>query len=167
MLHNDGGKTMGELIGSIDRIEQQIDIDAPAQRVWELISTPGWWINDGAITEHRVEQRESHVVVHDPVHGEFVLRIEALDSPRYAAYRWFSEASATAPADSTLDASASTLVEFWIEAHDDGGVTLRVAESGFEGLDRTAEERRKMFDENTEGWTIELAAARSHLTGDR
>jgi uncharacterized protein YndB with AHSA1/START domain len=158
---------MGELIGSIDRIEQQIDIDASAQRVWELISTPGWWINDGAIVEHRVEQRESHVVVHDPVHGEFVLRIEALEPPRYAAYRWFSEASAATPADSALDGSASTLVEFWIEEHDDGGVTLRVAESGFEGLDRTAEERRKMFDENTEGWTIELAAARAHLTGDR
>jgi uncharacterized protein YndB with AHSA1/START domain len=164
MLHNNGGKTMGELTGSIDRIEQQIDIEATAQRVWELISTPGWWINDGAIIEHRVDQRESHVVVHDPVHGEFVLRIEALESPRYAAYRWFSDASAAAYGDPALDGS-STLVEFWIEERDGGGVTLRVAESGFEGLDRTAEERRKMFDENTEGWTIELAAARVHLTG--
>jgi len=155
---------MGERIGSIDRIEQQIDIDASAQRVWELISTPGWWINNGEIREHRIEQGDSHVVVHDPVHGEFVLRIEALDSPRYAAYRWFSDASAAAHGDPALDGS-STLVEFWIEEHEDGGVTLRVAESGFEGLDRTAEERRKMFDENTEGWTIELAAARAHLTG--
>jgi uncharacterized protein YndB with AHSA1/START domain len=101
------------------------------------------------------------------LHRGLVLRIEALEPPRYAAYRWFSEASAATPADSAPDDSASTLVEFWIEAHDDGGVTLRVAESGFEDLDRSAEERRKMFDENTEGWTIELTAARAHLTGDR
>ena len=158
---------MNELIGSLDRIEQQIDIDATAQRVWELISTPGWWINDGEIVEHRLEQRDSHVVVHDPVHGEFVLRVEALETPRYAAYRWFSGPPATAHADATLDAASSTLVEFWIEEHDRGGVTLRVAESGFEGLDRTAEERRKMFDDNTEGWTLELAAARSLVTGAR
>lgn len=158
---------MGELIDSIDRIEQQIDIDATAQRVWELISTPGWWINGGEIVEHRIEQRDSHVVVHDPVHGEFVLRVETLDSPRYAAYRWFSGPREAEQTDPALEARSSTLVEFWIDEHDRGGVTLRVAESGFEGLDRTSEERRKMFDENTEGWTIELAAARSLITGER
>jgi hypothetical protein len=135
--------------------------------VWELISTPGWWINGGEIVEHRIEQHDSHVVVHDPVHGEFVLRIEALDSPRYAAYRWFSSPQAAAHADPAVEARTSTLVEFWIDEHDRGGVTLRVAESGFEGLDRPAEERRKMFDENTEGWTIELAAARALITGER
>ena len=159
---------MTDLIGSIDRIERKIDIDATAQRVWELISTPGWWINGGEIIEHRIEERDAHVVVHDPVHGEFVLRVEALEPPRYAAYRWFSEASAAENEDpAALEAGSSTLVEFWIEEQERGGVTLRVAESGFDGLDRTAEERRKMFDENTEGWTIELAAARSHLKGDR
>lgn len=159
---------MGELIDSIDRIEQQIEIDATAQRVWELISTPGWWINGGEIIEHRVEQLDSQVVVvHDPIHGAFVLRVEALESPRYAAYRWFTAPRDSERADPARDARSSTLVEFWIDEHDRGGVTLRVAESGFEGLDRPAEERRKMFDENTEGWAIELAAARSLITGER
>jgi uncharacterized protein YndB with AHSA1/START domain len=158
---------MAELTGSMDRIEQQIEIDATAVRVWELISTPGWWINDGEIVTHRLEQRGSRVVVHDPVHGAFVLEVEALEPPRYAAYRWFSGAPSAAHAETTLDAGSSTLVEFWIEDRGDGGVSLRVAESGFEQLDRTAEERRKMFDENTEGWTIELAAARSYSTADR
>lgn len=158
---------MGELIDSIDRIEQQIDIDATAERVWELISTPGWWINGGEIVEHRIEQRDSHVVVHDPVHGAFVLRVEALESPRYVAYRWFSGPREAEQADPALVARSSTLVEFWIDEHERGGVTLRVAESGFEGLDRPAEERRKMFDENTEGWALELAAARSLITGER
>jgi uncharacterized protein YndB with AHSA1/START domain len=156
---------MDTVSSPIDRIEQQIDIDATPQRVWELISTPGWWINEGEIIEHRIEREGSRAVVHDPIRGEFVLQVEALESPRYAAYRWFSGPPAAAHADAALDTRASTLVEFWIDERDGGGVSLRVAESGFEGLDRTAEERRKMFDDNTEGWTLELAAARSFITG--
>lgn len=73
---------------------------------------------------------------------------------------------ASAEPDSALDALTSTLVEFWIEERADGGVVLRVAESGFEGLDRSAEERRRMFDENTEGWAIELGFARDHLANE-
>ena len=37
--------------------ERQIDIDATAERVWALVSTPGWWINDGTIVEHLIERR--------------------------------------------------------------------------------------------------------------
>ena len=30
-----------------DRIERKIEIDAPAEWVWLLVSQPGWWIDDG------------------------------------------------------------------------------------------------------------------------
>jgi len=156
----------GTTTGSLDRIEQQIDIDASAERVWELVSTAGWWINDDRIVEHRIEQQGSRVVVHDEKHGAFTLAVESLDAPRYAAFRWFNATPASAEPDLERDAPVSTLVEFWIEERTDGGVVLRVAESGFEGLDRSAEERRRMFDENTEGWAIELGFARDHLANE-
>lgn len=156
---------MNGTTGSLDRIEQQIDIDASAERVWELVSTAGWWINDDRVVEHRIEEQGSRVVVHDEKWGAFTLGIESLDAPRYAAFRWFSAPPATAEPDPASDALTSTLVEFWVEDRD-GGVVLRVAESGFEGLDRSAEERRKMFDENTEGWAIELGFARDHLANE-
>ncbi|MFB9307915.1 uncharacterized protein YndB with AHSA1/START domain [Agromyces hippuratus] len=156
----------GTTIGSLDRIEQQIDIDASAERVWELVSTAGWWINDDRIVEHRIEEQGSRVVVHDEKHGAFTLAVESLDAPRYAAFRWFNATPAAAEPDPERDPLVSTLVEFWIEERTDGGVVLRVAESGFEGLDRSAEERRRMFDGNTEGWAIELGFARDHLANE-
>jgi uncharacterized protein YndB with AHSA1/START domain len=152
--------------GSLDRIEQQIDIDASAERVWELVSTAGWWINDDRVVEHRIEEQGSRVVVHDEKWGAFTLAIESLEAPRYAAFRWFNAAPAAAEPDPERDRLVSTLVEFWIEERNDGGVVLRVAESGFEGLDRSAEERRRMFDGNTEGWAIELGFARDHVAAD-
>ncbi|WP_246623126.1 SRPBCC family protein [Streptomyces malaysiensis] len=45
---NDTTYTNAELT-ELDRIARQIDIDAPAERVWELIARPGWYVNDGAV----------------------------------------------------------------------------------------------------------------------
>jgi hypothetical protein len=98
-------------------------------------------------------------VVHDPVHGAFAFRTVELDEPRYAAFRWMADASNT-------DA-ASTLVEFWIEERSESSVVLRVVESGFASLPGDAQERRRQFDANTEGWRIELTLAKTHLEGVR
>jgi uncharacterized protein YndB with AHSA1/START domain len=138
-----------------DRIERQIDIDAPAERVWSLISEPGWYINDAEITEHRIERSGDVDIVHDPVHGAFALRTVTLDPPKYAAFRWIADVSNTA--------GASTLVEFWIDEISPRSVVLRVAESGFASLPGDAVERRKKFDDNTQGWIQELGVAKRHL----
>ncbi|MFC9980963.1 SRPBCC domain-containing protein [Gordonia sp. NPDC127522] len=139
-----------------DRIEREISIDAPADRVWSLVSEPGWFINDKAITEHRIERDGDLSTIHDPVHGAFTFRTVELDEPRYAAFRWLADA-----ADPQSD---STLVEFWITPSD-SGVLLKVVESGFASLPGTEAERRARFDGNNEGWTIELELARTHLGG--
>jgi len=140
-----------------DRIERRIEIDAPAARVWDLISQPGWWINDGKIVDHKIERVGDVDIVHDLVHGEFKIRTEQVDAPRYVAFRWIAQE----PDQSGNE--ASTLTEFWIDDRDGDGVTLRVAESGFASLDVSNEQRRKHLAENTEGWEMELAAARSYV----
>lgn len=142
-----------------DRIERAIEINAPAEIVWDLVVIPGWYINDGTIREHRIERRGEVDVVYDEKHGAFPIRTLKLERPRYAAFRWEQDSELNA----SFDMGGSTLVEFWIEDRIDGGVTLRVVESGFASLNRTAEERRKMIEENSEGWTIELAAAKTYL----
>jgi uncharacterized protein YndB with AHSA1/START domain len=146
-------------MAEIDRIEKRIDIDAPASRVWTLVSEPGWYINDGQIVEHRIERSGADAVVHDPVHGAFVLRTVELDEPRYAAFRWL--------ADATDPDAPSTLVEFWIDETSATSVVLRVVESGFASLPGDARERRSRLEDNTEGWELELALAKSHLEGVR
>ncbi|MGH1562390.1 ATPase [Mumia sp. DW29H23] len=139
-----------------DRIEQQIDIDAPAERVWDLVAVPGWYVNDGAYEEHRIERVGDVDLVHDRVHGVFAFRTVALERPRYAAFRWIADHESSDPD------TESTLVEFWIDERP-GGVTLRVVESGFASLGGTEDDRRTRLADNVEGWTIELAVARDHV----
>lgn len=138
-----------------DRIDRTIEIDAPAERVWQLISEPGWFINDHELTEHRIEKSGDLFTVHDPVHGAFVFRVVTLEQPRYAAYRWIS--------DPEQPESPSTLVEFWIEERSTESVTLRVAKSGLASLPGDAKTRRQQLEDNTEGWRIELGLAKAHL----
>lgn len=136
---------------ALDRIEREVHILAPAEVVWELVSQPGWWINDGTVIPHRVEEREDHVVVHDPTHGAFAVRTVSSTPPRHVAYRWLGDDAGV----------GTTLVEFWIADVGDG-VVLRVVESGFATLPGTLEQRHRLYQDNAEGWDTELAAALAH-----
>ncbi len=141
-----------------DRIEQEIVINAPAQRVWELVSEPGWFINDQQITPHDIDRDgdsgSAIAVVTDPVHGRFAFGIVTLDEPHYAAFRWYLDADA-------VD-GPSTLVEFWLTPAD-SGVKLRVVESGFAALDEPEADRRSRFDDHSQGWPLELGLAQRYL----
>jgi uncharacterized protein YndB with AHSA1/START domain len=137
-----------------DRIERSVRIAATAEHVWRIVSEPGWWINDGHLTAHRIDDRgDGTVVVHDPTHGAWHLGVERLDRPRYAAFRWLGRQG-----DDGRVEGANTLTEFWIEEEPDG-VTLRVVESGFDAIPPA--ERQAYVLQNTSGWETELAAARS------
>ena len=138
-----------------DSIERHIVIDAPTERVWQLISEPGWWINDGAIVAHRIERRDELAIVHDPVHGVFALRTVALDRPRYAAFRWQDD-----PDD--VD-GAPTLVELTLETLAEASVRVTVLESGFASLPVSAAQRRQRIEQHESGWTKELGLAQGVL----
>lgn len=139
-------------------IERQIEISAPIDRVWALVSEPGWWINEGDIRPHRIEPREGHVVVHDEKHGAFPIETIELREPTYASFRWLAAEDAEHSAE-----HIPTVVEFTLEPTD-AGVIVRVVETGFaENGDVTHELRVTAHRDNTEGWEIELGAARAHL----
>lgn len=138
----------------IDRIDRQIEIDASAERVWDLVSRPGWWINEQEVDPDPVLRQEGdlHVLVHEK-YGEFRLQTLDADRPRYVAFRWIDN---VAP-------EGGTTVEFWIDERP-GGVTLRVAESGFTSLRKDREAIANQVRENTHGWEVELEAARRFVT---
>jgi uncharacterized protein YndB with AHSA1/START domain len=139
----------------LDRIEREIAIDAPAARVWKLVSEPGWYVNDKEIVPHRIERRGDLHVVHDPTHGTFAFATVELDEPRYAAFRWLTDADAPD--------GPSTLVEFRIEETSPTSVVLRVIESGFASLPESAEDRRSRYDNHVGGWQIEMALAKGRV----
>lgn len=144
-------------VDPLDRIDKSIEIDASAEKVFALVSRPGWWINDGAIDpEPELRQEGEVTVVTHARHGEFRLAAVACEPPSYVAFRWHHRL----PEDGR---QRSTLVEFRIEPREGGGVTLSVAESGFAGLQKPREEWLRDRSDNVEGWDTELAAARTHL----
>ena len=135
-----------------DTIEREIFIRAGIEHVWSLVSRTGFWIGDEL--QFDVEAREGQTAVIDAAgRGKFPVRVERLEPPRYAAYRWASAFPGADPA-----AGNSTLVEFTLVERD-GGVILRLRESGFAGLGNEVF-RDARRDENAAGWARQLELLR-------
>jgi uncharacterized protein YndB with AHSA1/START domain len=138
-----------------DRIDRQVDIDAPAERVYALVSRPGWWINEGEVDpEPETRQEDGLTVLVHPTYGEFRLETLLEEPPRHVVFRWIDN---VAP-------DSGTTVEFWIEDRP-GGVTLKVSERGFAGLHKDRDAIANQVEENTQGWESELGAAKRYVEG--
>jgi uncharacterized protein YndB with AHSA1/START domain len=135
-----------------DRIEREILIDAPIERVWGLVSEPGWWIGDGDPAHRTVSRAGGVVIVDFPPYGRFPVLPVSADAPHYVSYRGSADAGQT-PAEGT-----STLVEFFL-TEQDGGTLLRVVESGFAALYPSAERRAAAVEDNIGGWEMQLGVA--------
>jgi uncharacterized protein YndB with AHSA1/START domain len=141
-----------------DSIERSIDIGASAERVYELVARPGWWINEGAVTDNLVSTDGNVSTVTHAKYGSFRIRTVEQDPPRYVSFRWLGGDQA----NEALESVPGTLVEFWVEERA-GGVTLRVKESGFSALPVSDEKRRANIEANTTGWEEELKAAKTYV----
>ena len=141
-----------------DTIERTVTINAPVDRVWQLVSRPGWWINNGEIRDHEITIDGSVASVRDPELGLFRIEIVEAREPEYASYRWL------AGSNDEQDGAAHTLVEFFVTGAD-GAVRVRVVESGWAAVP-VGDRVRRAYDENTEGWELELAAARVSLESE-
>src|SRR5918992_2396895 len=138
----------------MDSIEREVVIEAPVERVWELVTKAehlGRWFGDaGADVDLRpggaMELRWSE-------HGTSRGRIEVVEPPRLFAFRWapFKHPGGADPTEGN-----STRVEFTLSEEGDG-TRLRVVESGFDALATSEEQRRKNHEGNTDGWRQELA----------
>jgi uncharacterized protein YndB with AHSA1/START domain len=99
------------------RIEREIQIDAPIERVWSLVSEPGWWIGDGDPSS-RVATREGDlVVVTTHPHGRFPVLPISAGPPQYASYRGSEDPTQT-PAQGRLR-QAGRRARLGVTAHHD------------------------------------------------
>jgi uncharacterized protein YndB with AHSA1/START domain len=137
-----------------DTIERNISIGAPLERVWELVTEPGWWVpSDGPVEADRTE---GHVTIRESEkYGRYPVEVVELRPMTYAAFRW----SSSYPGGD-LVAGRTTLIEFTVTPTDDG-VTVSVVESGFAGLDAPDELKARTLESNSGGWTEELASLRN------
>jgi uncharacterized protein YndB with AHSA1/START domain len=146
-----------------DTIERDIFIAAPVEKVWELVSVPGWWINDGTLDLNSVERlADDRAVVRRPdAGGLLVERLEA-EAPRTVAFRWLVSGAEVRRPDAAEDQFLYTRVTFTLTP-EPGGTRLAVTESGFATAAMEEKARRRAHAGNSEGWEIELDAARAYL----
>lgn len=134
-----------------DKIEREIVINAPVERVWDLVSEPGWWIGDGDRSAQRRWKEGDLDVIEDPKYGRFPLRTVEKIPPRYISFRWVAD-----PAEEHGTTDGTTLVEFWVREHA-GGAIVRVVESGFAALP----DGEQALKDNTEGWAFQMNELKS------
>jgi uncharacterized protein YndB with AHSA1/START domain len=133
-----------------DRIEQTVTIDAGLDRVWELVTEPGWWVPTEAPVE--ADRTPGHRTVRESAKwGRFVVEVVRVQPRSYVSFRWAS----TFPGEEPV-AGRSTLVEFFVTERD-GGVEVRLVESGFSELELPEDGRVAAHRDNTGGWREELA----------
>jgi uncharacterized protein YndB with AHSA1/START domain len=155
-----------------DRIEKQVVLRAPLDRVWRAISDAqefGQWFGvriDGAfvagtsvnatitgttVDEEVAEMQRPHVG------ATATWQIVAVEPPRRFAYRWHPFA-----VDANLDYQnePTTLVEFTLSETADG-VLLSIVESGFDAI--PAARRSAAFEANSGGWAKQVELVRKYL----
>jgi uncharacterized protein YndB with AHSA1/START domain len=142
-----------------DQIERETVIDAPVERVWELITEAehlGRWFGDAGA---EIDLRPGGaMVLRWGEHGTSRGRVVAVEPHTRFSYRWapFKAPGGEEPVDGN-----STLVEFTLAP--EGDVTrLRVVESGFASLSTSEEQRATNHAGNTEGWRRELDELREY-----
>jgi uncharacterized protein YndB with AHSA1/START domain len=144
-----------------DRIETDVLIAAPLQRVWDLITSAEhlgrWFGNAGAEIDLRPGGALS---LRWTEFGTFHGRVEAVEPPHRVAYRWLSRKDVRAEPT----AANSTLVEFTLAA-EGGGTRVAVVESGFDGLDVDPAERAEALASHTSGWDKELGELADYSVG--
>ncbi len=152
---------MSSTPSSTDRIERQVLLNAPRERVWRAISDSkefsAWFLSDfdaPFVPGARVGAKCRYPGYE---HLRFEIWVERVEPQRYLSYRWHPNAI-----DPKLDYSKepTTLVEFRLEdAPGEGGkkgTLLTVTESGFDGI--PVARRAEAFKGNTGGWEFQVKA---------
>lgn len=127
-----------------DRIETSVNITASRERVWELVSEPGWWINSGTLGGHRIERSGAECTVTDATLGVFAVGVVALEPMTRAVFTWQPGG----------DDVPRTTVEFTLTTVTADTVRVSVVETGFAQMD--PDQHRRNYDDNVSGWTEEL-----------
>jgi uncharacterized protein YndB with AHSA1/START domain len=157
---------------SKDRIEKEVVLRAPLDRVWKAISDAdefGQWFGvrfdgpfvagasiTGVITPTTVDEEIARL--QEPHAGKSdIWQIVAIEPQRRLAFRWHPYA---VEPGTDYSQEPTTLVEFTLTETDDG-VLLRIVESGFENI--PADRRVAAFEGNSEGWAKQTELVRKYL----
>ena len=155
-----------------DRIEKEVTLRAPLDRVWRAISNAdefGRWFGvrfdgpfvagqsvTGVITPTEVDDEVA--AAQEPHAGKAsVWHIVAVEPQQRLAFRWHPYA---VEPGADYDDEPTTLVEFTLTETADG-VLLQIVESGFDKI--PADRRAAAFEANSGGWEAQTKLVRKYL----
>jgi uncharacterized protein YndB with AHSA1/START domain len=148
-----------------DRIEREIEIDAPIDVVWAVITEPEHitsWFTDSVELDVRpgAEGRFGWDV--KATNRTFVVnvQVERLDPPHFFSFRW------NYPDGAEPTETNAPLVEFSLEAQGDA-TRLRLVESGLEAIARSDEDKQTYFTEHSSGWARIVERLRDYAPKQR
>lgn len=137
---------------SYDSIEREVQIDAPVDTVWSIVTEP----------QNIARWFASHVEVDLRPGGDLLFRfdsgmdgkgtVEKVEPPHLFSFRWISPEPER---DMVAAQGYYTTVEFSLRAEGEGTL-LRVAESGFAGLEGTEAENAELAERHDGGWAMFL-----------
>jgi uncharacterized protein YndB with AHSA1/START domain len=148
-------------VAELSRIDRTIEIDAPPDRVWRALTTPGelsaWF--QVTIEGDLAPGRDIWMTSVHPQHAgmRFPVRIVDMTRPRRLVWEWHPGA---VDPKVDYDREPRTTVTFMLEAVANG-TRLTVSETGFDriGLER----RAKVYGDNTQGWTEVLVWLQTYV----
>lgn len=155
-----------------DRIEKQVLLKAPRERVWRALSEAGQfgtWFGvrfdgpfvegerlTGKITPTRVDAEVA--AMQKPHEGmPFEWFVEKIEPMQRIAFRWHPFAI-----DKAIDYSTEPMTRIVFELHDaPEGILLTVTESGFDNLPPAR--RAEAFTANEGGWTLQVKLVEKYI----
>ncbi|WP_405998297.1 SRPBCC family protein [Streptomyces sp. NBC_00829] len=144
---------------SKDRIEREITIKAPMERVWAVLTEPehvGSWFGQGKPTPVDLRPGGTMILDHGE-YGRFPTTVVKVDPPHHFSYRWAS----AHPGEQAVEGN-STLVEFTLTPDGDG-TRLRVVETGFANLTIPEDRVRTAgYEGHSEGWSSQVENIRQY-----
>lgn len=139
-------------------IKRKILIGAPRSRVWRALTSAqdfSKWFSarfEGSFEQgKRLEMVSTHPCGNN---ARFYIIIERMEPEHRFSWRWH-------PGSANPAEDASTLVEFHLEEVE-GGTLVTVTESGFDQI--SLARRAKAFEENSNGWEIQLESLRRYAS---
>ncbi|MDX6470100.1 MAG: hypothetical protein QOF75_1903 [Gaiellaceae bacterium] len=148
-----------------DRIEREIQIDAPIDVVWAVVTEPehiATWFSDEAEIDLRPGGDGRLVWQLKATNRAMAvnLRVERHEPPHAFSFRW-NHPDGVEPTESN-----AALVEFSLEA-DGESTRLRLVESGLETLESTDAEKESYFAEHSNGWDKHLGTLLQYAVDQR
>jgi uncharacterized protein YndB with AHSA1/START domain len=127
-------------------IEREIQIDAPIDVVWDVITKPEHisnWFSDETVLDLRPGGEGS---LHFKEMGHVApFSVETVDPPHAFSFRW------SYPDGEQALTSNSMLVEFFLTTVGQATV-LRLVERGFDDVDWSEEKKSEYFNDHNQGW---------------